>query len=304
MRKQGADSFFCIIAYCWAHPALLCIELIWRWLAGGFLLVLTGLAAEKIFALTASAIEATGLYSVTLESAIQDPAQISVALARTEAILRPAVMHVATGLAPLALFVWVAAFAVGRTALLGRYDRSLPARPWLLAVCEGVRLLALTAVSAGWYAALQWAARYALGPVTETTAAQAEPNLVLYCALVICISIGLFALWSLLSWSLVAVPLVALLERTSFSRGLVRSLRVGPVRGKLIEVNLAMSIIKVGLIVLATVLSATPLPFESVMQGAPLTAWWVLVTLLYLAAADFFKLARFLAFLEFWRELD
>jgi hypothetical protein len=207
----------------------------------------------------------------------------------------------AWGLAPLALFVWVAAFAVGRTALLGKYDRSLPARPWLLAGCEALRLVVLIAASAFWYAALQWSARYALGPATEGPGAEAEPNLVLYCALVICITIGLFALWSLLSWALVAAPMVALLERTSFVQGFLRSWRVRRVRGRLVEVNLAMGIIKLGLVVLAMVLSATPLPFESIMEGWPLYGWWVFVTLLYLAASDFFKIARMFAFLESWR---
>jgi len=305
-RQAGTESFFRIIALCWARPRLLLVELTWRWLSGGFLLVLTALAALKIAALTGAAIEATGLFNVTLESAIADPARASVALAGSFAILRPAVMHVALGLAPLALFVWAASFAFGRSAMLRLYDRSLPSRAWLLAVCEAARLVAQTAVFAFWYAALQWAARYALGPASDVsgpqTGPQAEPNLVLYCALVICITIGLFALWSLVSWSLVAAPLIALLERTSFARGFIRSLRAGRVRGKFVEVNLSMSMIKVGLVVLATVLSATPLPFESVMQGASITAWWVFVTLLYFAASDFFKIARLFAFLEFWRE--
>jgi len=301
-RQAGTESFFRIIALCWARPRLLLIELTWRWLSGGFLLVLTGGATHKIAALTGSAIEATGLFNVTIESAIADPARASVAIADAFAILRPAVMHVALGLAPLALFVWAASFAFGRSALLRLYDRSLPSRPWLLAVCEAARLAAQAAVFTFWYAALQWAARYALGPAADVPGPQTEPNLVLYCALVICITIGLFALWSLISWSLVAAPLIALLERTSFARGFVRSLRAGRVRGKFVEVNIAMSIIKVGLVVLAMVLSATPLPFESVMQGASLTAWWVFVTLLYFAASDFFKIARLFAFLEFWRE--
>ena len=303
--QRGSESFFRIIAYCRARPRLLLVELTWRWLCGGFLLLLSGLAAQRIAAVTGPAIQSTGLFNQTLESAVQDPTQISVALASTLAILRPFVTHAALGLAPLALFAWVTAFALGRSALLKRYDRALPSRPWLLAVSEALRLGCLIAVSAFWYAALQWAARYALGPATETPetpgAVQTEPNLVLYCALVICITMGLFALWSLLSWALVAGPLVALLERTSFSRGFMRSLRMGPVRGKLVEVNLAMSIIKVGLVVLAMVLSATPLPFESIMQGWPLNAWWLFVTLLYFAASDFFKIARLFAFVEFWR---
>ncbi len=301
----GSQTLFRMIGLCWSRPALLLIELTWRWLCGAFLLLLTGLAAQKIASATLPAIQATGLFSQTLESAIQDPTQISVAFAGTLAILRPYVVRSAEGLAPLALFAWVTAFALGRTAVLRRYDSTLPSRPWLLAVCEALRLLVLVAASAFWYMALGWAARYALGSPTETAgsaATQGEPNLFLYSALVICISIGLAALWSLLSWALVAAPLIALLERTSFTNGFVRSLRVRAARGKFVEVNLAMGIIKLGLVVLAMVLSSTPLPFESVVQGWPLYVWWGFVTLLYLAASDFFKLARLFAFLDFWAQ--
>ncbi len=297
----GPQSFFEVVSLCWMRPGLLLVELAWRWACGGFLLILCVLAAQRIASATGPAIQSTGLFHASLESAIEDPAQLSVALASTFAILRPFVTRAAVGLAPLALLAWAGAFALGRAAVLRRYDRSLPARPWLMAGGEALRLLAMVALWMAWYEALEWAARYALGPTTEVPGVQTEPNLVLYCALVICMTIGIFALWSLVSWSLVAAPLIALLEGASFSQGLRRSLQRGRVRGKLVEVNLAMSVIKLGLLVLATVLSATPLPFESIMQGWPLGAWWVFVTLLYLAASDFFKVARWLAFLEFWR---
>jgi hypothetical protein len=303
--RARPQSFFDVIGLCWAMPRLLLVELTWRWVSGAFLLLLAGLAAARIAAQTGPAVQATGLFNATLESAIQDPTQVSVALASTFAILGSTVSRIALGLAPLSLFAWVTAFAFGRTALLRSYDRSLPARPWLLAVCEALRLVALLAACWLWYAALHWAAAYALGPATEVpgtqAGAQAEPNLVLYSALVICITIGLITLWSLLSWSLVAAPIVALLDQTSIAAGFARSLRMRPVRGKLVEVNLSMSVIKLGLVVLAMVLSATPLPFESIMEGWPLYAWWTFVTLLYLAASDFFKMARLLAFVEYWR---
>ncbi len=296
------STFFDVVAACWRRPGLLMLELAWRWAAGGFLAAVYGVEVERIAQATGAAITSTGLFNASLEATIQDPTQLSVAMASTLAILKPWVMHAALGLAPLALFTWVGAFALGRTALLRRWDPALPSRGWLLAVCEAVRLLALVAFSALWYAALQWSARIALGPASEAaaagTGAQADPNLVLYCALVISITVGLFSLWSVLSWSLLAAPLVALVEQCSFGRGFVRAIEVRRVRGRLVEVNLAMAVIKVGLVVLAVVLSATPLPFESIMQGWPLYAWWAFVTLLYLAASDFFKLARLFAFLE------
>lgn len=263
-----------------------------------------GLGGLRIAAATSAQVRATGLFNATLESATQDPTQITSAFTATIAILAPWVRHLAAGLAPLGLLVWLVAFGVGRSALLRRYDARLPARRWLLASCEAVRLLAVVLVCWLWYAAMQWSARYALGPATaEPGAAQAEPNLVLYCALALSVTLGLFMAWSALSWLLVAAPLVALLERCSLAEAVRRSLRLPRVRRQLLEVNVAMGIIKLSLLLLAMVFSASPLPFASNMEGWGLNVWWLAVTLAYCAASDFFKMARLVAFVEYLRPL-
>jgi uncharacterized membrane protein len=77
-------------------------------------------------------------------------------------------------------------------------------------------------------------------------------------------------------------------------------LRLGSLRGKLVEINLVMGIAKIALIVLAMVFSATPLPFEDAVSGGALYAWWAVVTVLYLVASDFFQVARVMAFVELW----
>ncbi|MGB7136221.1 MAG: hypothetical protein WBD46_13085, partial [Acidobacteriaceae bacterium] len=95
--------------------------------------------------------------------------------------------------------------------------------------------------------------------------------------------------------------LLCVLERRSIAGSLRRSLRLGPLAGKLIEINLVMNIVKIALIVLAMVFSATPLPFEAEIHGSALYFWWVGVTLLYLLASDFFQVARIAAFVELWK---
>ena len=88
-------------------------------------------------------------------------------------------------------------------------------------------------------------------------------------------------------------------------RALWRSVRLGrEFTGKLVEVNLVMGIVKLALMVLAMVLSATPLPFQSVMTGEALQQWWIGVTLLYFVANDFFQVARLVSFIQFWRVLS
>jgi hypothetical protein len=92
-----------------------------------------------------------------------------------------------------------------------------------------------------------------------------------------------------------------MLEGTGVFRSLARSLRLGALTGKLVEVNLVLGIVKLALVVLAMVFSAIPLPFEADMTGTALSLWWAAVTLLYLVANDFFQVARLAAFVQFWR---
>ncbi len=94
---------------------------------------------------------------------------------------------------------------------------------------------------------------------------------------------------------------MAVAEDLGVAASLERSLRLGSLRSQLVEVNMVMGIVKLALIVLALVFSATPLPFESAMSGTALYAWWALVTAAYLAASDFFQVARLVSFLQFWR---
>jgi hypothetical protein len=148
-------------------------------------------------------------------------------------------------------------------------------------------------VCLGWYSAVRWAA--------QATLYAAQPNLVAYSAWVICLSLGIFVLWALLSWIFSIAPLLAMLEGTGVFRSLARSLRLGALTGKLVEVNLVLGIVRLALVVLAIVFSAIPLPFEADMTGTALTLWWVAVTLLYLVASDFFQVARLAAFVQFWR---
>jgi hypothetical protein len=167
-------------------------------------------------------------------------------------------------------------------------------------ILQMLRAVALIGTYLVWYLAVHWAANFTLTQATSNPAAQDEPNLVLYCALVIIFSLGIFTLWALLSWVFSIAPLLVLLENLGIAGSLARSLQLGPLKGKLIEINLVMGIAKLGMIVLAMVFSATPLPFEAVVHGTSLYAWWAVVTVLYLITSDFFQVARVVAFLELW----
>ena len=86
-----------------------------------------------------------------------------------------------------------------------------------------------------------------------------------YSAWVICLSLGIFVLWAFLSWIFSIAPLLAMLEGKGVFASLGRTLQLGKLKGKLVEVNLVLGIVRLALIVLAIVFSAIPLPFEAEM---------------------------------------
>jgi hypothetical protein len=140
--------------------------------------------------------------------------------------------------------------------------------------------------------------------VTGPVAAGGEPNLVGYFALVIVATLGLFTLWAVVSWALAIAPLLAMLCGLGVGGSLAAAFRLGPLKSKLVEINLVMGIVKIALIVLAMVFSATPLPFESVTTPEFLMWWWVGVTVLYFLGSDFFHVARQVAYLQLWRAYE
>ncbi len=149
-----------------------------------------------------------------------------------------------------------------------------------------------------WAWLIWWAGQTA---ITAPLAAGGQPALVAYFAIVIVGTLLLFSLWAIVSWVFSLAPLIAMRQGT----GVIASLRAaavrGPVRLKLVEINLVMGIVKIALLVLAMVLSACPLPFESVMTPQFLLNWTMGVAVLYLVASDFFHVARLVAYLELWR---
>ena len=216
-------------------------------------------------------------------------------------LVAPDLTHLALWLLPGLAVVWIVVSSLGRTLVLRRADPSLHARPATLMLLQLLRMAALGVTLAIWFQSLGFAARVAIqGPM----AGGGEPNLVGYCAIVICSSIGLFTAWAAASWIFSAAPLLAMIRNLGPMASLAAALRLGPLQGKLIEINMVLGIVKIALIVLAMVFSATPLPFESVTSTEFLIVWWAGVTVFYLIASDFFHVARLLGYLALWRAYE
>ena len=296
-ETRGTQSFVEILAACWRRPSLLGLEIVWRWSFGIPLIAVLGGVGWRIWIETAAQLRATGVFDFSLQYPMQGALQISDAMD----VLKGPVLHAAAWLLPLSILAWSLAGGLGRNAVVRRYRPETPRRWGQMIILQLLRAVALCVTFAVWFLAIDWAATFSLAGASASGDAQGEPNLVLYCALVIVFSLGIFSVWAWVSWVFSIAPLLALLENRSIGASLTRSLRLGSLRGKLIEINLVMGIAKLALIVLAMVFSATPLPFEDVVHGTTLYSWWAIVTVLYLVASDFFQVARVVAFVELWK---
>lgn len=293
MVVRGTQSFVHVLAECWRQPSLLLAELAWRWLFGIPLLLVLLWQAQHVYAeASAQLASGGGLDQVISQFSITDPTQAAVISANIYAAFAPPITRLMAWLVPMAIVAWAFVSAAGRNEVLRRYDTNLPRRWFSLSVLQLMRAVFFAGSFWIWFAAIHWSA--------NTTLGGDEPNLIGYFALVICLSLGIFTSWALVSWVFSIAPLLVLLENRSVGASLARSFRLGPLSGKLVEINMIMGIIKLALVVLAMVFSACPLPFASAMQGTPLYLWWAGVTVLYLVASDFFQVARLVAFIKLW----
>lgn len=289
---RGTQSFVHVLSRSWRHPSWTALEVFWRWIYGVPVLLVIWYEGMRI-------LQSIPLNTAALKNmSVLDPVGTAKTLAEAMVVLLPPVMHLLLWLGPLLVLGWVLVSSIGRTVVLRRVDARLHVRVGTLIVLQAVRVVALLGSFAVWFAGMEWAARVNIaGPISVGN----EPNLVGYFAMVIVETLGLFSLWAIASWGLSVAPLLAMLRDTGICRSFAAAFRLGPLKSKLMEINLVMGIVKIALIVLAMVLSATPLPFEAVATPRFMAWWWAAVTVIYFVASDFFHVARLVAYLELWR---
>ena len=288
---RGTQSFVYTMSSCWRRPSLTALEVAWRWAYGAPAIGL--IAYEGMRALDGTQVDFAALTRVS----VFEPMAAAAAVSQVVDAVLPPLMRVAAWLGPLLLSVWVIVSSIGRTIVMRRADAELHSRPGTLMALQGVRMVALLGSFAVWFGCLRWAAQVAVnGPMGVGQ----EPSLVLYCALTIVATLGLFTLWAGVSWVFSVAPLLAMLLDRGACASLAASFRLGPVKSKLVEINLVMGIVKIALIVLAMVFSSCPLPFESVATPNFMLHWYGVVTILYFVASDFFHVVRVVAYLELW----
>ena len=302
---RGTQSLVGTLSRCWRQPSVTGLEVLWRWVFGVPALWFVGSQLRQILsAHTDGTLDVARLgldrafMADPVGSAAADPLGVSARIGGAVGILLPDILHVALWLVPVLMVLWAVISSGGRTVLLRRMDTTLHRRLGTLIMLQALRMVALLGMFALWFGCLHWVAGVA---ISAPIASGQEPNLVLYFAMMIVATLGLFTVWAVVSWALAVAPLAAMLKDVGVVESLRASFRLGGLKGKLVEVNLVLGIVKIGLIVLGMVFSATPLPFETVTTPEFLRGWWIGVTLLYFVGSDFFHVVRLRAYLELWR---
>lgn len=281
---RGTQSFVAVMARVWKRPALLALELLWRWGVGIPLLWLVWRSLTRAFAgmrWDAGILERLTVFRLNESVAL---------VAQQLGTVLPPLLHILRWWAPLALALWSTGAALGRTAIWRRLDPALHPAYLLTVGMALARSLLLAATYALW-------AGVSLEALRFTLSTGAEPNIVLFVALVVALTLLLFMVWSLASWIFDIVPLFCMAAGLSFGGSLRTAWRSRALVSKLIETNLVMGIVKVALLVLAMVFSASPLPFSSVESSGFLAVWWSLVGVFFVAFLDLFHVIRRAAYL-------
>ena len=277
----------------WRRPGLTLREVLWRWSVGVPLLALVVWQVKHLW--PTAFVDTPALLAMT----VFRPLEAFRTLQTTYAALLPVFLPTARWLVPLLLGVWALAWTTGRSHVLRRLEPRLHRSFGALFGLRVLRTLTLLLLIVMCGLGLQWAAELT---VAAPGSRGEEPNLVGFCALAICGSLLLYVGWAAVNWVLDAAPLLAMQDGMGAESALGRALRLERTRGKLVEINLVMSIVKIALLVLALVFSACPLPFESVASQEFLVNWWLGLAVLYCLGSDYFHVVRSAAYLALFRE--
>lgn len=288
MSGRGTATFGGVLAECGRRPGLLALELAWRWFYGVPALGIVAFACYHIYLATSDALLAAGAAKISLDHPWQSAAIVSV----VTPMVRPVVTEVLLWLLPLLGLGWAIAAGVGRNLVLRGYAPGLPWRPVALSCIQGIRVVALGATVALWWGSVRWSA--------AASTAAGLPNLPFYFALVTAFTLGFLVIWSMSSWVFSVAPLFLLVEGQSLAASLRRSLQPSSVTGRLLGVNVAVALLRLGLAMLAMLLSVLPLGFFASSQGTLLYLWLAAVTVLYMVVSGFLHVVRLVAFVEFW----
>ncbi|MGD0913388.1 MAG: hypothetical protein ABR928_15965 [Terracidiphilus sp.] len=277
------------------RPGLTLIELCWRWLVG--IPILAVLWQQAQLMLAEYPLESSGAGSVDFTN----PWLAAQQVAGAWSYYIPHIMGVMRWLLPVWAVAWIVVSALGRNLLLMRIEPRLRFRPGTMIMLQAAWMAMFLMVAYGWFRSMEWVGASHMSGTNIGSGG--EPDLVGFFIWAIFLSLAFFALWALVSWIVAVAPMIALLEerRSAFST-FGQVFRLGrPFTSKLAEINLVMGIVKIGLAVLAMVLSAAPLPFSDQLGPDAMHTVVEASLVFFLVATDYFQVVRIKAFVEFWK---
>lgn len=288
---RGTQTLVDQMGWVFQRPALVVLEIAWRWLFGVPFLAVCWLQAQAI--LRALPLDATGLTNLDTQNPWVAAAQIASVWARYE----PHVTAVCVWLLPASAVAWCVVSGIGRALVFARMEPGLRFRPLAMMVLQLKWLGLWCVVTGGWICAMRWAADMHI-------AVAGEPDLIGFSIWTIFLSLSFFTLWALVSWPVAVAPVLLLSEERTVWSALWESVRLGrTLTAKLVETNLVMGIVKLALAVLAMVLSAAPLPFSDQLGPQAMRAVGAGAIFFYLVASDYFHIVRLKGYIEFRRAL-
>lgn len=286
---RGTQSIVNQMSWVFVRPSLTALEVAWRWIVGAPILLVAWVQCHHIMAVLPP--ESTSLSSLD----ITNPWVSALKIAAAWDLYRPQVLGVVRWLVPAGALAWIVISAVGRNLVLKRMEARVPFRPIASIALQAAWVAVFALTLWGWWASIGWAADRHIG-------AGGEPDLVGYTVWAIFLTLGFFTLWALISWVVAIAPMLLLLEDRPVLSALGESFRLSKAfRGKLVEVNLVMGIVKLALLVLAMVFSSVLIPFADQVGAGTLQIEWLIVSIVYFIASDYFQVVRLKGFIEFWR---
>lgn len=298
-QQRATQGFVENLSWVRARPSLTAIEVAWRWVFGIPALLLIYREAMKVFA--AVPWQSTGVESVTVNQLLTDPMKASTTIAAFAQVVGPGVYRSALWLAPLMLVVWAIVSGIGRTLLMKRMDSTLKPNAGTLMLLQLLRVVPLVLSFGLWWLGVRALAQWT---ILQPIAAGGEPAMMAYVGGVIVLSLGLFVITAAVGWVFSLAPLLSAIKAEGPVASLRDSLRVGRMRGGLVEINMVLSIVKIALLVLALVFSACPLPFQTEITDEFLFWWNCAVAVWYCLTSDFFHVARVSSYLRLWQATE
>ena len=270
-------------------PALLLIEIGWRWTFGAIAIVVLWLSifavlgnvpADRRFLSTSSALSAW--------EAAQRIASTAIALGRS-------LLRVGIAVSLFLALCWIVLSSLGRRATLAR-----PA----LAPGAGLRLcMAVSVARAGvaFAAVLAWiVAGMVAGFLGTAVSSDSVPNVAVMLVILLPAFVLILTAWATLNWYLSVAPILAISGKRKLAAGVWEFARDS--RDRLVEVSLVSGIIRGALFVVALMLSFAVAALVS--NPRLLAADLIAISLLYFLWADFVHMARLCAYAKLRTNVD